>query len=91
MGITGIAGIGIGLGILVFGAAFGIGKLGAATTESMARQPEIAGKISTAAIILAALIEGFTFFAIIVALLASGKVEAPAKAETTVTAPADHK
>lgn len=63
----GIMGIGLGLGILVFGAAFGIGKLGSAATESMARQPEVAGKISTAAIILAALIEGFTFFAIITA------------------------
>ncbi|MEI6235561.1 MAG: ATP synthase F0 subunit C [Planctomycetota bacterium] len=58
-------GLGLGLGLIVVGAAFGIGKLGAAATESMARQPEVAGKISTAAIILAALIEGFTFFAII--------------------------
>ncbi len=70
----GIMGIGLGLGILVFGAAFGIGKLGAAATESMARQPEVAGKISTAAIILAALIEGFTFFGIITAGQAADKV-----------------
>ena len=42
-------GLGLGLGLIVVGAAFGIGKLGAAATESMARQPEVAGKISTAA------------------------------------------
>ena len=80
----GIMGIGLGIGILVFGAAFGIGKLGAAATESMARQPEIAGKISTAAIILAALIEGFTFFGIITASGVADKAgkEAPVAAET---------
>lgn len=84
MGISGISGIGLGLGILVFGAAFGIGKLGAAATESMARQPEVAGKISTAAIILAALIEGFTFFGIITAGGAADKagLEKPVAAPT---------
>lgn len=85
----GIMGIGLGLGILVFGAAFGIGKLGAAATESMARQPEIAGKISTAAIILAALIEGFTFFAIITSGGAADKVvkEVNTSAPSTIVVP----
>jgi len=56
----------IGLGLVVIGAAFGIGKLGAAAFESMARQPEVAGQLFTALIVAAALIEGFTFYAVYV-------------------------
>lgn len=55
-----------GAGLITVGAAYGIGKLGAAALESMARQPEVAGNIQTAMIIAAALIEGFTFFALVV-------------------------
>ena len=87
MGLA-LSGIGIGVGILVLGAAFGIGKLAASAVESIARQPEAAGNIRGAAIVLAALIEGFTFFALIVLLLATNKVakdnwvsEAPAMVE----------
>ena len=47
----------------------GIGKIGTAAVESMARQPEVAGQIQTAMIIAAALIEGATFFALIVCML----------------------
>lgn len=57
-----------GAGLATLGAAYGIGKLGAAALESMARQPEVAGSIQTAMIIAAALIEGFTFFAIYVCM-----------------------
>ena len=53
-----------GAGLTVIGAALGIGKLAASAYESMARQPEVAGTINTAMIIAAALIEGFTFFAL---------------------------
>lgn len=53
-----------GVGLTVIGAAFGIGKLAGAALESMARQPEVAGSIQTAMIIAAALIEGFTFYAL---------------------------
>jgi F-type H+-transporting ATPase subunit c len=60
-----------GAGLVVIGAAYGISKLGAAALESMARQPEVAGSIQTAMIIAAALIEGFTFYAIFVC--SSGK------------------
>jgi F-type H+-transporting ATPase subunit c len=63
-------GIGLGLGLVVAGAAFGIGKLAAAAVESIARQPEAAGNIRGTAIVLAALIEGFTFFALLIAILA---------------------
>lgn len=54
----------VGIGLVVIGAGLGIGKLASAALESMARQPEIAGSIQTAMIIAAALIEGFTFYAI---------------------------
>ncbi len=54
----------IGIGLAVIGAAFGISRLAAAAYESMARQPEVAGSIQTAMIIAAALIEGFTFYAL---------------------------
>ncbi len=55
-----------GAGLVVIGAAFGIGKLAASALESMARQPEVAGNIQTAMIIAAALIEGFTFYALFI-------------------------
>ena len=60
---------GIGAGIVLLGAALGIGRIGSSSVESMARQPEVAGKINTAMIISAALIEGVTFFALIVCML----------------------
>ena len=58
----------IGAGIVIIGASLGIGMLAKAAVESMARQPEIAGNIQTAMIIAAALIEGVTFFALLLQL-----------------------
>ena len=58
-----------GAGLVLLGAGLGISKIGAAAVESMARQPEVAGNIQTAMIIAAALIEGATFFALIVCML----------------------
>ena len=55
-----------GAGLVLIGAGLGIGKIGAAAVESMARQPEVAGDIRGAMIVAAALIEGATFFALIV-------------------------
>ena len=55
-----------GCGLVVIGAGYGIGRLAASAVESMARQPEVAGNIQTAMIIAAALIEGFTFFALFI-------------------------
>ena len=56
----------VGVGLVVIGAGLGIGKLASSALESMARQPEIAGSIQTAMIISAALIEGFTFYALFI-------------------------
>jgi F-type H+-transporting ATPase subunit c len=58
-----------GAGIVILGAGFGIARIGSAAVESMARQPEVADKVQTAMIISAALIEGATFFALIVCML----------------------
>lgn len=63
------AGGALGAGLIIIGAGLGIGKIGSAAVESMARQPEVAGNIQTAMIIAAALIEGVTFFGLIVCIM----------------------
>ena len=60
---------GVGAGLIIIGAAMGIGMIAKASVESMARQPEVAGQINTSMIIAAALIEGVTFFALIIVIL----------------------
>src|SRR5436305_13083567 len=60
----------IGAGLVVMGGGAGIGRIGGSAVESMARQPEAAGQISTAMIITAAMIEGATLFGVVVGLLA---------------------
>ena len=62
-------GAGIGAGIVAIGAGLGIGKIGTASAESIARQPEAAGDIRGGSIILAAFIEGVALFAVVVTLL----------------------
>jgi F-type H+-transporting ATPase subunit c len=60
---------GLGAGITLIGAGIGFGKIGAAALESMARQPEVAGPIGTNMLTIAALLEGATFFSLIVCIL----------------------
>mgnify|MGYP001324067565 CR=1 FL=1 len=57
-----------GAGLIIIGAGLGIARIGGNAVESMARQPEVAGNIQTAMLIAAALIEGATFFALIVCM-----------------------
>lgn len=59
----------IGAGIVVIGAGLGIGKLAAAAFESMARQPEVAGDIRGAMIIVAAMVEGAAVIGLVVCLI----------------------
>jgi F-type H+-transporting ATPase subunit c len=61
-------GAGLGAGLVMIGAGLGFGRIGAAALESMSRQPEVAGKVQTAMIIIAALLEGATFFGLIVCI-----------------------
>ncbi len=68
-GAQGLGGA-IGAGLAVMGGAAGIGRIGGSAVESMARQPEASGNISTAMIITAAMIEGATLFAVLVGLMA---------------------
>ena len=60
----------IGAGIALIGGGVGIGLIGAKATEAIARQPEAGAAVQTAMIISAALIEGATFFAVIVGMIA---------------------
>lgn len=63
-------GASIGAAIAAIGAGIGIGKIGAAAMEAIARQPEAAGDIRSNIIVIAALIEGVALFAVIVCILA---------------------
>ena len=56
-------------GIVTIGAGLGISRIGSSALEATARQPEIAGNAQTSMIISAALIEGVSFFALVVCLL----------------------
>ena len=64
----GKAGAAIGAGIAALAAAIGIGKIGAASVEAGARQPEQAGHYRMT-IIIGALVEGACLFAILVCLI----------------------
>lgn len=65
----GAAGIMIGSGVGIAGAARGIGNIGGSAVEAIARQPEAKGSIGTNMIIAAALVEGVAFTAIILAFV----------------------
>jgi F-type H+-transporting ATPase subunit c len=65
-----ILGAGIGCGLAILGAGIGIGFIGGKSAEAIARQPQIGGRIVSAMIIAAALIEGVTLFALVIGFLA---------------------
>jgi F-type H+-transporting ATPase subunit c len=60
---------GIGAGFAAIGAGYGVGHIGSAALESMARQPEATGDLRANMIVAAALVEGVALFAVIVCLL----------------------
>ncbi len=60
----------IGAAIVAVAAAWGIGKIGQSAMEAISRQPESAGNIRTAMLIIGALVEGACLFAIIACLMA---------------------
>jgi F-type H+-transporting ATPase subunit c len=64
-----LMGAGIGAGIVAIGAGLGIGRIGGQAMEGIARQPEAAGKIQTAMLIIAALIEVVALFGLVICLL----------------------
>ena len=73
----GLAGLGGGFaaGLAVIGAGLGIGLIGGKAVEAIARQPEMAGRIFINMILTAALVEGVALFAVIVGIIAIGKVK----------------
>lgn len=70
METIGILGATFGAALAVIGAAFGIGKIGQSAMEAIGRQPEVADKVRTSMIIVAALIEGVALFAVAVCFMA---------------------
>jgi F-type H+-transporting ATPase subunit c len=66
----GTLGAALGAALAAIAAAIGIGKIGAAAMEAIARQPEAANNVRMSMIIVSALIEGVALFAVVVCLLA---------------------
>ena len=64
-GSVGTISAAFGIAVAVIGAALGIGQIGKAAVDGIARQPEAGGDIRTTMIISAALIEGVALFAIV--------------------------
>ena len=62
-------GAAIGAGIAVLGAGIGIGRIGGAAMDAIARQPSESNNVRMNMIIAAALIEGVALIAIVVCLL----------------------
>ncbi len=60
----------LGAAIVALAAAWGIGRIGTSAMEAISRQPEAAGNIRTAMLIIGALVEGACLFAIIACLMA---------------------
>ena len=60
---------GVGAGLVTIGAGIGIGRIAASAMDGIARQPEASGKIQTAMIISAALIEGIALLCSVICLL----------------------
>lgn len=59
----------VGAGLAVLGVGIGIGRIGVAACESIARQPEVGDKVQSAGILFAALIEGAAFAVILLCLI----------------------
>ena len=64
----------MGVGVAAIGSGLGLGRAVGSAMEAIGRQPEAAGKIQTAMIIGAALIEALTIYALVVFFILSGKI-----------------
>ena len=65
----------IGVGLAAAGSGYGLGQAVGKAMEAMGRQPEAAGKIQTAMIIGAAMIEALTIYALLVVFILMGKLQ----------------
>tara|TARA_B100001250_G_scaffold232925_1_gene199994 strand:- start:516 stop:806 length:291 start_codon:yes stop_codon:yes gene_type:complete len=59
----------LGAAVAALGAGLGIGKVGEGALNAMARQPESINDLRANMILMAALIEGAAFFAMVIGLL----------------------
>jgi F-type H+-transporting ATPase subunit c len=66
----------IGLGLAAIGSGIGFSRAVGSAMEAIGRQPEASGKIQTAMIIGAALIEALTIYAFVTVFLLQGKIVA---------------
>jgi F-type H+-transporting ATPase subunit c len=64
-----LLGAGIGIGLAILGSGIGLGRIGGSAAEAIARQPEAAGEIRGAALLIAVLLEGATIISLVFALL----------------------
>ncbi len=62
------------VGLAAVGSGLGLGRAVGSAMEAIGRQPEASGKIQTAMIIGAALIEALTIYALVVFFIMSGKI-----------------
>jgi F-type H+-transporting ATPase subunit c len=60
---------GLGMGLAIIGAGLGFGKIGGSALDAMARQPEVAPRIQTAMLIIAAMLEGATLAAVVLSFV----------------------
>jgi len=59
----------VGAGLAVIGAGIGLGQIGGKAVEAIARQPEAAGDIRGAMILMAAFMEGAALIAILLSFI----------------------
>ncbi len=64
----------VSVGLAAIGSGIGLGRAVGSAMEAIGRQPEATGKIQTAMIIGAALIEALTIYALVVFFILSGKI-----------------
>ncbi len=70
MRLGALVGATLGAGLVVLGVGLGLGRIGSSALEGIARQPEAAGKIQTAMLLTAVLVEGVGIIALVVCILA---------------------
>ena len=67
--VTGYGIAALGAGVAALGAGVGIGQIGNGAMQAMARQPEAINDLRANMILMAALVEGACFFAMVIGLL----------------------
>ena len=74
-------GAGIAIGIAALGGAIGIGLMMSKAFESIARQPEITGRIRPLIFVGIAFIEAAVLYALVIAIMLASKTPQPAAHE----------